>query len=235
MKKFLIPTFLFAPMVAEAVTIGGLVGDDLTAQACSVATCPSDSSTAKIYDLSDPGCSTYTTKCFKQNNASVYLRYKDCNTCKSNATKTTQGLSDALGYSEVCTGVTTVTRNVCDCGTQCDSIYCNMWWTSWSTVKTGYQERTKSACSPSTNCKCSVIESDWRCDAGYYGTAKYDLVASGGYGYSGCTRCPSSGGVYGTSAAGSTEKTSCYIPAGDISWTDSTGTYVCGEDSYFAN
>lgn len=78
-----------------------------------------------------------------------------------------------------------------------------------------------------------------KCDTGYYGTPSYTYTQRFPSGYTdsftGCTRCPSSGGVYGTSAAGSTAITDCYIPAGDISWTDDTGTYVCGEDSYYSN
>ena len=51
-----------------------------------------------------------------------------------------------------------------------------------------------------------------------------------------CKRCPSSGGVYGTTPDQNTgDITSCYIPAGEISWTDDSGTYVCTENSYYEN
>ncbi|MBE6456370.1 MAG: hypothetical protein E7008_00270 [Alphaproteobacteria bacterium] len=234
MKKILIPIFLFAPMVANAATTA----------VCVSTTCPSSSSTATIYDLPDPGCGTYTTKCLRRQVGTsgltsdyVYLRYKDCTACKSAATMVTQNIStgtNLIRYQQACGETTSMTtRNECSCGTQCDSAYCLIMWTPWSTVKTGYQERTKSACNASTNCACAVVEREVRCAAGYYGTASYGMLADGTYGYSGCSRCPSSGGVYGTSVAGSTAITSCYIPAGDISWTDNTGTYVCGEDSFY--
>ena len=113
----------------------------------------------------------------------------------------------------------------------------------------------------SINCKCITRSTKAVCAAGYYGTGTYSILGGGtgctacpenatcaggngttflcnvGYFANGdvCERCPSSGGVYGTTAAiGATARSECYIPAGDISFTDDTGTYVCGEDSYFS-
>ncbi|MBR1954203.1 MAG: hypothetical protein IKA25_03995 [Alphaproteobacteria bacterium] len=110
-------------------------------------------------------------------------------------------------------------------------------------------------------CSCNTRSSTAACAAGYYGTGTYSILGGGtgctacpenatcaggngttflcnvGYFANGdvCERCPSSGGVYGTTAAiGATARSECYIPAGDISFTDDTGTYVCGEDSYFS-
>ena len=69
---------------------------------------------------------------------------------------------------------------------------------------------------------CGLLYS---CAAGYYLTDTNT-----------CERCPSSGGVHGTTPEYNTSGiTSCYIPAGDISFTDDTGTYVCGENSYYTN
>lgn len=62
------------------------------------------------------------------------------------------------------------------------------------------------------------------CTKGYYSAG----VASE------CSQCPSSGGITGTTAQSrSTSITDCYIPAGQLSWTDDSGTYVCGENSYY--
>lgn len=124
---------------------------------------------------------------------------------------------------------------------------------TWATTQTGYQGLSSKYWSNySDSC---VDDPKYRCDAGYYGTATCSWLngtrtcsgcsacpagyykSYGGDGARGdvCTRCPSSGGVYGTTTAGATAVTQCYIPAGDISWTDSTGTYTCGEDSYYTN
>ena len=65
----------------------------------------------------------------------------------------------------------------------------------------------------------------YRCASGYYGSSLD--------GVSGCTRCPSSGGIYGSSAAGSTEITACYIPA-NTQLSDTTGTFIYSDDCYYS-
>lgn len=47
--------------------------------------------------------------------------------------------------------------------------------------------------------------------------------------------CPSSGGIAGTTDGGAKSVTECYIAAGALTWTDTTGEYSCGEKSYYAN
>lgn len=60
------------------------------------------------------------------------------------------------------------------------------------------------------------------CNKGYYGTST-------------CARCPSSSGVYGTTAStGATSVTSCYIPA-NTTISDSTGKYVFTNNCYYTN
>ena len=59
---------------------------------------------------------------------------------------------------------------------------------------------------------------EYGCAAGYY--------QSGGSGASmTCTRCPASGGAYGTNVDGSTGVTTCYIPA-NTTFTETTGAGV---------
>ena len=71
----------------------------------------------------------------------------------------------------------------------------------------------------------SIMQSCTVCRVGYY--------SSGGT--TACTRCPSSGGVYGTTdSTGSTAITDCFIPA-DTDMTDTTGTYHFADDCYYTN
>ncbi|MBO8407247.1 MAG: hypothetical protein IAC77_02165 [Proteobacteria bacterium] len=58
--------------------------------------------------------------------------------------------------------------------------------------------------------------------AGYYGDA-------GNYGRN-CTKCPGSG----TSAAGSTSITDCYMPSGSTG-SDSSGTFIYTSTCYYSN
>lgn len=71
-----------------------------------------------------------------------------------------------------------------------------------------------------------------RCQKGYYGTAKLSKLETR---CSGCTACPSSGGVAGTtSGPGATAITECYIPAGTKS-SDSTGSFEYTGNCYYKN
>ncbi|MDE5615426.1 MAG: hypothetical protein K2I81_01165 [Alphaproteobacteria bacterium] len=93
--------------------------------------------------------------------------------------------------------------------------------TSYSSAGTGYERRALKTCACLTGeCKTSY---SYRCAVGYYGTSTN--------GTSGCTRCPSSGGTYGTTAsAGSQDITACYLPAG-TPMSDGTGTFSCSDKS----
>ncbi|MCM1225490.1 MAG: hypothetical protein NC548_64700 [Lachnospiraceae bacterium] len=91
--------------------------------------------------------------------------------------------------------------------------------TDWAALRTGYQKRTIYT---GSNCTATI---QYRCAAGYYGTSSN--------GTSGCTRCPAWSGAYktsalntrplGTSAAGATAITGCYVSAG--TYYDATGTF----------
>lgn len=114
----------------------------------------------------------------------------------------------------------------------------------------------------SYSCSCGMsTTSSLSCATGYYGTPSYTYYngdafggcvkcpantatcsgttftcAKGYYknGFS-CTRCPSSGGVYGTTAStGATSITQCYIPSG-TSMSDGTGTYTYTSNCYYSN
>lgn len=72
---------------------------------------------------------------------------------------------------------------------------------------------------------CTSSLPTYSCEQGYYGRPTSSL--------SGCTRCPSSGGVYGTTASsGATDITECYIPSG-TSGSDSSGSFTYTGNCYY--
>ncbi len=83
------------------------------------------------------------------------------------------------------------------------------------------------------------------CNAGYYLSSGSCVTCAKGYYKSSagtatsCTRCPSSNGVYGTTAAtGTTSVVSCYIPSGSTyTFSDSTGsgTATITSNCYYSN
>lgn len=138
-------------------------------------------------------------------------------------------IQSALGAA---TDITTCTNKQQSCGTnkyctkygycypECDAPITMEY--GWSSSGTGVESRN--TCCLYNGEEVCVFQ--YRCIAGYYGSG------------SSCTRCPSSGGVYGTSAVGSTSITSCYMPSGTtISFSDSTGsgTEKYTSDCYYTN
>ena len=70
-----------------------------------------------------------------------------------------------------------------------------------------------------------LSKTSYKCAVGYYGTPTI--------GNQKCTRCPSSGGIVGTTAAsGSTAITDCYLPSGS-SDSDSTGSFTYTTNCYY--
>ena len=136
--------------------------------------------------------------------------YKSCKTCPSGFTRKamTANVSDECG---------TLTWYTCviECDGTCDNCYS----TTWTRGFYNTEQRTVATCNTQT-CVCTK-KVEHRCSAGYYGTVT--LVSS-----SACTQCPSPG----TSAAGSTSQSDCYIPAGTTG-SDSTGTYKYTSNCYY--
>lgn len=227
MKKFLIPILAVIPIGANAVSLDPSVG----LQGCTSVTCPT-SSTAIVYEMTHVSgvCSSYTTNCLYNSANGYYLKYQSCTGgCNEDyLVLESQNLSDESAYGAVCNlNFTNTTRNICTCGTQCDSCGASI-MPIWSSPKTGYQSLTEFSCGLTTGCECTQ-STKYRCAAGYYGTASYSQLN----GYRGCTRCPSSGGVYGTIAAGNgTTKTSCYIPT-TSTLTDGAGSYQYTSNCYY--
>jgi len=138
-------------------------------------------------------------------------------TCPDGSCTTT---SDCTQKGFICYNGCCVNNNLMeDCTPQ------NCQPSSWASSSTGYETRTYRECNLTlTACLKST---EYRCAVGYYGSSSN--------GTSGCTRCPSSGGIYGTTAsAGSTSITSCYIPSG-TSFSDSTGSGRYTSNCYYSN
>lgn len=107
------------------------------------------------------------------------------------------------------------------CCKECSGCY-DLAWTAGT--YTGYEHSVDYYCD--CDGKCIMGNVSYRCAAGYYGASTN--------GYTGCTRCPSSGGVYGTSTAGSTSITSCFLPSG-TSFSDDSGSGTYTNNCYFSN
>lgn len=74
------------------------------------------------------------------------------------------------------------------------------------------------------DCSCDIITYN-ACPKGYYGKRDSSVPT--------CTRCPASGGTYGTTdAPGARDITECYMPAG-TEIKDETGTFSCSDKSYY--
>jgi len=165
-----------------------------------------------------PGAASACKMCISRDSAFIGMYNcgdeNQCNACNNTApSETTFG------------GVTTV-------GTKC--------WT------VGSLEGTKCGCATTFTYKCA---------SGYYGTATSatsgctkcpeNATCAGGNGSTfscakgyykdgtSCARCPSSGGVYGTTAStGATSITDCYLPSG-TTFSDSTGSGTYTSNCYY--
>ncbi len=95
----------------------------------------------------------------------------------------------------------------------------------WRALRTGYETRTYRSCSATGTSGTCNASTQYQCAAGYWGSSSN--------GTSGCNPCPEwqnvfansarTTKVYGTSAAGATSITGCYVVAG--TYYDATGTF----------
>lgn len=129
----------------------------------------------------------------------------------------------ACGIGAVCYINNTEQFECCQYDTQYSA------WTEYASE--GYAQRYVQYCNTSGSWVSATTNTNYvrrGCLPGYYGTYVKGLNKPT------CTQCPSSGGVYGTSAAGSTAITECYIPS-NTSITDSTGTYEFTDNCDYKN
>ena len=161
---------------------------------------------------------------------------------------TTGGLQEIACFIDACGSRITADSS-------CDSI-CT-WCSGSETVPTGYvfkpafetgtydtsfSRQVSQVCGVFTySCVCGAYggllaqNGSLLCDTGYYGEPSYEYTQRLGGVFSGCYRCPSSGGVYGTTAGpGATRITECYIPAGN-SFSDDAGNGVYSDNCYYLN
>ena len=94
----------------------------------------------------------------------------------------------------------------------------------WQDTEPGYQAAPNSAFLCDSCYETPLM--DYRCATGYYGSSSN--------GTSGCTRCPSEDGATGTSTAGSTARTSCYMPSG-TKFSNNTGSGQWTGNSYYCD
>ena len=168
-------------------------------------------------DVTSVGCSAADARCYQNSSTGLITQIADCTECQTGY--------ELTSTSTTC-GVLTIPYNKCqttcaDC-TDCTSD------TSWTTAEDSsglviisHQQKIIRTC----DCGTCIETPEYRCAAGYYGTPT--SLSDG------CYRCPSSGVVYGTSAAGSTEITSCYMPS-ETSMTDDSGTFQFTSDCYYS-
>jgi len=142
-----------------------------------------------------------------------------CNNCMGISDSTTSGAITTITTKTLNVKCPSVDGGVADCS--CDNVI------SYQCAK-GYYGTATSASSGCTKCPANATcgggnGSGFICDKGYY---KNGAI---------CARCPSSGGVYGTTAdAGATSITSCYLSSG-TTFSDNTGSGTYTSDCYYSN
>ena len=132
-----------------------------------------------------------------------------CSWCSGNATTPTGYVNNALGLT-----TTTITRGV---STECNN------------------DGMTYSCSCSEKSGTNVELNSLACDVGYYGNPSYSYSERYGDYFSGCYRCPSSNGVYGTTATvGGTSVAECYLPSGNT-FSDETGSGTYSNNCYYSS
>lgn len=218
-KHFItMPPIIAAAILANSaygISIGGIGeggGTIETMEKCTKTTCPSNTAPLPMLPQQYVCATSGAKECYKSG-STTYV-YTPCTSCSPGYTLTNVAFSQC--------GLLNKIFKACDC--VCSNCVSDVTYTA---AGTGYQKKVNRYCAcGSGTAKCKT-ETVYQCAVGYYGRSKN--------GTSGCTRCPSSGGVYGTTAtAGSTAITSCYIPEGS-SFSDGTGSGTYTGNCYFKN
>lgn len=159
-------------------------------------------------------CNTHTLWRIEDSYGVCYNVY-DCDSCLAGMTRVLQ--NDIS--TELCGSIVDLTYYACDSGILCTNCLSDRTWTIGTD---GYDYRDDKECVKAGVCQTTRV---YRCSANYYGTP--------GTSKSGCSPCPSSGGVAGKSALGNnTSITGCYIPSGS-SFSDGTGSGTYTADCYW--
>lgn len=181
------------------------------------------------YGINGPdgrNCKTYTGMCVYQDGRA--LGVASCSSCNPGyeLVQGTSGITACAPYDytdikDNSSGVSSYYYTYCT--KNCNTTTCAP--TSWTALRTGYETRTNRTCSATGASGTCNSATQYRCAAGYYGSSTN--------GTSGCTQCPQWTGVYtnsgkttlarGTSSAGTTAITGCYVAPG--TYYDATGTF----------
>ena len=148
---------------------------------------------------------SYYIRCTKNSTC-----YEHCKTCSNG--KVLVSASSIAGECgvQICGNKTVACNPLTECGTKPVA--------AWSHYKTGYQSITSYICNASTDCEWVKGETEYRCAAGYYGTASCSFSSC-----SDCTECPLQDGLRGTVGAGNgNDIEDCYIAAETI-FQDASG------------
>ena len=196
----------FLPLLTVATISAAPITSDAALVVCAgTPVCPTGAGSCVILRAQEPTCTLGV------------MRYYDttgifsCSRCETGYELTQQRATVPNCSNEILFNV---------CRKPCDGTCSDCTTSAWTAGNTGYQKRTYASCNTAT-CVCTKT-AQYRCAAGYYGTSSN--------GTSGCTRCPSSG----SSAAGTTAITSCYLPSGTTG-SDSTGSYTYTANCYYSN
>lgn len=199
--------------------IGGIVGGTQIAHAVNCTGQNASSETLTLYDAIGNGafdlCSKRYTDILYTDDCSHYVILEKCLECVSGYYIQVTGSVNSRYF----TGgfdYTSCLPNESNCtASNCKSD------TDWKPGNAGYLKKENRNC---VGGKCTVVSGSYMCAAGYYGTSTN--------GTTGCTRCPSSGGVYGLSDVDSADISYCYIPRG-TKFSDSTGSGEYAADCYW--
>lgn len=212
-KNFItIPPIIAAALFANSAYGLPSIGDIELSTNCTKTTCPSNTLTLPVLPMQYVCAMEGTKECYKSG-STTYV-FTPCTSCAPGYTLTKTSFSQCGSLNPI--------FQVCDC--VCSNCTSDAAYTA---AGTGYQKKVNRTCECSSGTAKCTETTVYQCAVGYYGRSTN--------GTSGCTRCPSSGGVYGTTAAaGSTAITSCYIPSGS-SFSDGTGSGTYTGDCYYQN
>lgn len=210
-KHFIsIPPIIGASMLVNSVygsSIGTGSGNIAPVEiiSCQATTCPSNTTTLPVLMI-NPNCLTYgATECYTSGGKTY--TFKPCASCPSGYTLKKIAIEHCGLFQE----------QFMSCECVCSDCTSD---SSYTDAGTGYQKKINRNCNCSSGTATCTTTTVYQCAVGYYGSSTN--------GTSGCTRCPSSGGTYGTTdAAGSKSITNCYIPSGtEFSDTSGIGNYT---------